>query len=72
MEQAYLSSLRVLYLSAKPQAVLDPLIAPLLREGNSLELRLLGLCIYIDVLEYGGRIGAAVAPAVLPLALEVR
>ena len=46
-------------------------MAPLLAEGNSLELRLLGLCIYIDVLEYGGDIGRGVAPAIFPMAVEV-
>jgi hypothetical protein len=50
------------------QAVLDPLVAPLLSVGNALELRLLGLCIYIDVLEYG--MAQGVAPAVLPVAAE--
>ncbi len=52
------------------QAVLDPLVAPLLAPGNSLELRLLGLCLYIDVLEFGGRPGAGVAEAVAALALD--
>ena len=50
------------------QAVLDPLVAPLLSVGNALELRLLGLCIYIDVLEYG--MAQGVASAVLPVAAE--
>jgi len=52
------------------QAILDPLVVQMLPEGNSLEVRLAGMCIYIDVLEFGGRLGAGVAGAVAPILLE--
>lgn len=49
--------------------LLFPLVGPLLAadsEGNALELRLIGLCIHLDVLEHGGPQAAALAPAILP------
>ena len=47
-----------------------PLVAPLLADGNALDLRLVGLCIHLDVLEFGGPAAAALAPAILRVAAE--
>lgn len=52
------------------QAILDPLVVQMLAEGNSLELRLAGMCIYIDLLEFGGMLGTGVASALAPILVE--
>ena len=52
------------------QAVLDPLVVQMLAEGNSLELRLAAMCIYIDLLEFGGKLGTGVASALAPILVE--
>lgn len=53
------------------QAVMEPLAAPLLDPQNGLELRLLALCLYLHVLEFGGRLGANLAAALVGPVLEV-
>jgi urea transporter len=53
------------------QAIMEPLVAPMIKPPNDLELRQFATCMYLDVVEYGGRFGAPAIPVLMPQLVQV-
>jgi hypothetical protein len=54
------------------RSVLWPMLGPMLQPANSIELQVLGLCLALDALEFGGPGMHDAAAAVLPTLTQVR